>query len=134
MENVLNTIKDVDHNKLYIVFGCTGSRDRVKRPMMTSIALTNADFTFITSDDLHEEEFSQIVDDMLEGNELTNYKVIEDRKEAVNEAISLLGEKDILLILGKGHEEFIIIKDQKIPYNDRKAVMSIIESKECINN
>ena len=134
MENILNTIKEVEHNKLYIVFGCTGSRDRVKRPMMTSIALTNSDFTFITSDDLHEEEFSQIIDDMLEGNELSNYKVIEDRKSAVEEAISLLKEKDILLILGKGHEEFIIIKDQKIPYNDRKAVMSIIENKQCINS
>ena len=134
MENIINTIKEINHEHLYIVFGCTGSRDRVKRPIMTSLALTNSDFVYITSDDLHEEPFEQIVDDMLKDNELNNYVVIEDRKKAVNEAINKLNKNDILLILGKGHEEYIIIGNNKIPYNDRKAVLEIINNKEVVNS
>ena len=134
MENIINTIKEINHEHLYIVFGCTGSRDRVKRPIMTSLALTNSDFTYITSDDLHEESFEQIVDDMLKDNTLNNYVVIEDRKNAVTEAINKLNKNDILLILGKGHEEFIIIGNNKIPYNDRKAVLEIINEKQTVNS
>ena len=134
MENIINTIKEINHEHLYIVFGCTGSRDRVKRPIMTSLALTNSDFTYITSDDLHEESFEQIVDDMLKDNTLNNYVVIEDRKNAVTEAINKLNKNDILLILGKGHEEFIIIGNNKIQYNDRKAVLEIINEKQTVNS
>ena len=134
IENVFNTIKDIKHNKIYVVFGCTGSRDRKKRPMMTSFVLNFADLAFITSDDLHDEEFSQIVDDMLENNTKNNYIVIEDRYTAVKQALDKLESNDLLLILGKGHEEYIIIKDKKIPYNDRKAVNQIINEKELVSN
>ena len=99
---------------------------------MTSLALNEANFTFITSDDLHDEEFNDIIDDMLKDNTKTNYVVIEDRYKAVLEAMKRLKDNDLLLILGKGHEEFIIVKDKKIPYNDRKAVLQIMESNECI--
>lgn len=124
--NIINTIKEISHNKLYIVFGCTGDRDRTKRPIMTSLVLDNCDYAYITSDDLHDEEFEHIVGDMLEGNDKNNYKVIEDRYSAVKEAINSLDTNDLLLILGKGHEEFIIVKDKRIPYNDRKAVIEIV--------
>jgi len=134
MENIINTIKEINHEHLYIVFGCTGSRDRVKRPIMTSLALTQSDFVYITSDDLHEESFEQITNDMISGNTLNNYVVIEDRKKAVMDAINKLNKNDILLILGKGHEEFIIIGKDKIPYNDRKAVLEIINDKEVVNS
>ena len=134
MENIIKTIKEIEHEHLYIVFGCTGSRDRVKRPIMTSIALNSADFVYITSDDLHEETYDEIVNDMLKDNKLNNYVLIEDRKKAVTEAISKLNKNDILLILGKGHEEYIIIGKDKIPYNDRKAVLEILGQKETVNN
>ena len=101
---------------------------------MTSLALTQSDFVYITSDDLHEETFEQITSDMLKDNTLNNYVVIEDRKKAVNEAINKLNKNDILLILGKGHEEFIIKGKDKIPYNDRKAVLEIINNKEVVNS
>ena len=65
-----NTIKEINHEHLYIVFGCTGSRDRVKRPIMMQLALNNSDFTYVTSDDLHEETYQEIVDDMLKDNKL----------------------------------------------------------------
>ena len=128
IENIINTVKEINHNKLYIVFGCTGDRDRTKRPIMTSLVLSSCDYAYITSDDLHDEEFEHIVNDMLENNDKDNYTVIEDRYSAVKEAINNLDSNDLLLILGKGHEEFIIVKDKKIPYNDRKAVNEIINN------
>lgn len=134
MENIFDTIKELDYNKLYVVFGCTGSRDREKRPIMTSLALDMADFVYITSDDLHEESFQDIVKDMIKNVDKNNYSIIEDRFKAVSSAIENLKENDLLLILGKGHEEYIIVGNRKIPYNDRRAVLRIIEEKEYVNN
>lgn len=133
MENLFKAIKEINYNHLYIVFGCTGDRDRVKRPMMTSLALSQADYVYITSDDLHNEDFNQIISDMLEGNTKNNYIVIKDRAKAVLKAMSNLKEHDLLLILGKGHEEYIIVGNKKIPYNDHKEVLKIMETKEYIN-
>lgn len=134
LENIFNTVKDINYNHLYTVFGCTGSRDREKRPIMTSIVLSLSDYAVITSDDLHDEEFSDIILDMLENNVLNNYTVEEDRYKAVSLAMSKLEENDILLILGKGHEEYILVKDKKIPYNDREAVLKLLSNKEVVKN
>ncbi len=134
IKNLFNTIDELDYNNLYVVFGCTGDRDRTKRPIMTSLVLNKANYSYITSDDLHNEEFNHIVSDMLDGINKDNYIVIEDRYEACKKAIKRLKENDLLLILGKGHEEFIIVKDKKIPYNDRKAVNSIIINMETVSN
>ncbi len=134
LENIFNTVKDINYNHLYTVFGCTGSRDREKRPIMTSIVLSLSDYAIITSDDLHDEDFSDIILDMLENNVLNNYTVEEDRYKAVELAISKLDKNDILLILGKGHEEYILVKDKKIPYNDKEAVLKLLDIKEVVNN
>lgn len=132
MENIFSTINEISCNKKYVVFGCTGSRDREKRPIMTNLALNFADYSYITSDDLHEEEFKDIINDMLKGVEKENYTIIQDRKIAVTSAMKMLKSNDILLILGKGHEEYIIIKDKKIPYNDRQTVLDVISEEEKV--
>ena len=126
MENIYNTIKEVSNGNIYTVFGCTGSRDRLKRPIMMKIACSNSKFAIVTSDDLHDEEFSQIISDMLKNNKYMNFEVIQDRGKAILKGINLLNKGDILLILGKGHEDFIIIKDKKIPFNDKEEVNKII--------
>ena len=133
MENIINATKDINYNKLYIVFGCTGDRDRKKRPIMTDIALNAADYVYITSDDLHNESFNQIVDDMLEGISQDNYKIIEDRYSAIKESINKLDKNDLLLILGKGHEDFIIVGNKRIPHNDHKVVSEIMKGKEIVS-
>lgn len=127
MENVFNTVGELPHKRCYVVFGCTGSRDAKKRPIMMKLALSNADYVIVTSDDLHEEEFDDIVRDMLKGNEKGNYKVEKNRGVAIRLGIELLKENDLLLILGKGHEECIIVKNERIPFNDRKAVEQILK-------
>ena len=126
MTKIINTFKNIDHNNIYIVFGCTGSRDKTKRPIMLKLATDNSKFTIVTSDDLHEEKFTDIVNDMEYNITNTNYKIIENREEAIKEGISMLNHKDILLILGKGHEKYIIVGNNKIPFNDLDCVNKII--------
>ena len=82
----------------------------------------------ITDDDPHNEDEMQIVNDILEGNTFTNYEVCLDRKEAIKKGISLLEDKDILFILGKGHEEVIIKGKDRIPHNDREEVLKCLEN------
>ena len=127
MINIYDTITEIKKGNIYTVFGCTGDRDRTKRPIMMDIACTNSKVAIITSDDLHDEEFNHILDDILENNNKNNYMVIEDRGKAIEKGIDMLNNKDILLILGKGHEESIIVKDRKIPFNDKNVVESIIK-------
>ena len=133
MENIIKTVNEIKHNKTYIVFGCTGSRDRSKRPIMMQLALNNSTFVFVTSDDLHEEKFEDIVNDMLENNSQNHYLVEKDRGKAIKLAISKMNNEDILLILGKGHEEAIIVGNNRIPFNDKKEVLKLIQDKIEIN-
>lgn len=130
MKNVYDLVNEIKQGKIYTVFGCTGSRDRTKRPIMMNLATTNSNYSIITSDDLHDEEFDDIVKDMLKNNTNNNYEVIENRGLAIKKAVSLLKEKDILLILGKGHETSIIVKNENIPFNDREETEKIIKEME----
>ena len=129
MENIYNLVKEINKGNVYTVFGCTGDRDRTKRPIMMSLATNNSKYVILTSDDLHNEDFSRIVSDTTEGINNNNYEVIMDRGKAIEKAITLLKENDILLILGKGHEEFIILRDKKIPFNDKRHVEKILKEK-----
>lgn len=129
MENIINTVKKFTLGKLYIVFGCTGERDRTKRPIMTEIALSNSNYSIITNEDPYNEDPNQIVCDMLKENTKTNYEVILDRKLAIQKGIDLLEKNDTLLVLGKGHEQYININNKKVPFNDRKTVLEYIKNK-----
>ena len=122
MENIYNLVSEIKKGNIYTVFGCTGDRDRTKRPIMMRLATSNSKYVIFTSDDLHDEDFSRIVSDAIDGIENTNFEVIMNRGKAIEKGISLLKENDILLVLGKGHEEFIIMKDKKIPFNDKNII------------
>lgn len=125
VENIVNTIKQVTTGKIYVIFGCTGNRDKSKRPIMFNIVGSISDYFIITNDDPHDEDPMDIVKDMIT-DKYSNYEVCLDRKEAIKKGISLLKEEDSLLILGMGHQEYMIIKGEKIPYNDKKTVLEII--------
>lgn len=128
IENVINTVREVTKGNIYVVFGCTGDRDRTKRPIMLDIVTEKCKYAIVTNDDPHTEDPNQIVADMTRGITRDNYEVILDRKAAIIKGINLLNENDTLLILGKGHEEYMIIGKEKIPFNDRKVVMEYLES------
>ena len=122
MEKIISTIKVATTGDVYVVFGCTGSRDRIKRPIMAKLATDMCKYAIFTSDDLHEESFEQIIDDMTNGLHNSNFEVCKDRKKAIEKGIGFLNENDILLILGKGHEEVMIVGNEKIPFHDRTVV------------
>ena len=124
IEKVLNAVSTTGNK--YVVFGCTGDRDRLKRPIMGKLVSELSKYFIITDDDPHNEDEMQIVNDILKGNTFTNYEVCLDRKEAIKKGIDLLEENDILFILGKGHEEFIIKGKDRIPHNDKEEVLKII--------
>lgn len=111
----------------YVVFGCTGDRDRTKRPIMGKLVSKLSKYFIITDDDPHNEDEMQIVNDILKDNKFTNYEVCVDRKEAIKKGINLLKDNDLLFILGKGHEEFIIKGNERIPHNDKEEVLKCIK-------
>lgn len=133
VEKIINAAHEMTKGDIYTVFGCTGDRDRTKRPIMTELVTNLSTKAIITVDDLHNEDVNQIIDDMLKGLKNTNYEIELDRREAIKKGMALLKDNDILLILGKGHEEFIIVKDGKIPHNDLKAVKEIMEEENTSN-
>jgi len=125
---IIETTKEFIKGNIYIVFGCTGERDRLKRPLMTKIVSENAKHFIITSDDLYYEDFEQIKNDMILGLLNNNYEIIEDRKEAIKKGISYLKDDDALLILGKGHEEILKIREKRIPFNDKETVLTFLQT------
>lgn len=127
MEKTIEAARGITKGNIYTVFGCPGSRDRYKRPVMLHIALTNCAFNIITVDDLNNETAEEILHDMFEGNTLTNYEIELNRKEAIYKGISHLKDNDTLLIMGKGHEDFIKVGKDRIPHNDVQVVKEFLE-------
>ncbi|MDD3187295.1 MAG: UDP-N-acetylmuramoyl-L-alanyl-D-glutamate--2,6-diaminopimelate ligase [Bacilli bacterium] len=133
IQSLIDTVNLIKHNNTYVVFGCAGERDRSLRSVMANIIMKNATKLIITSDDPHEEELAQIVNDMLEKKVTNNYEICLDRSLAIKKGISLLNQNDLLLILGKGHEKHMIIGKEKIPFSDKEEVNKYIEKENNSN-
>lgn len=112
--------------KLISIFGCGGNRDKGKRPIMGEISTRVADLTIITSDNPRDENPSSIIEDIEEGVK-GRYKVIVDRKEAIEAGIKASKEGDVVVIAGKGHEDYQIIGDKTIPFSDREIAKKIMQ-------
>ena len=129
LKQALMALRDHGGDKLVCVFGCGGDRDKGKRPLMGEIAVEHADEVFITDDNPRSESPAQIVDDIMQGvSDTENVSVVHDRARAIHQAIAGAGAEDIVLIAGKGHESFQLIGQNKIPFNDRNQVASILRS------
>lgn len=124
-EKIFAAARSISNGNIYTVFGCTGDREREKRPVMTRLALEASRMCVITVDDIHGEDPEQIFADMLSGNEMDNYLICPDRREAIKKGMLMLETGDVLLILGKGHEQFIACDSGNIRHNDRQAVLEI---------
>ncbi len=125
LENVLQTIEEVrqDQQRLIVVCGCGGDRDKTKRPEMAAIATKYATMAIFTSDNPRTESAEAILDDMVQGVEgAKNWLRITDRREAIRTATMLAQPKDIILIAGKGHEDYQIIGTEKHHFDDREEV------------
>lgn len=127
LENILLTIRDFmkPTQRLVLLFGCGGDRDKSKRPLMGQIASRLADFVIITSDNSRSENTADIISDILAGvDEHCSYTVIENRREAIRYAIHTACTGDVILLAGKGHEEYEIMPDGTHPFSEREIVMS----------
>jgi len=113
--------------KLISVFGCGGERDRGKRPIMGKIATILSDFVVITSDNPRRENPDKIIDEIAKGVVRENYRIIPERSKAIEYAINLAGKNDIVLVAGKGHEDYQEIGTDKIPFNDKKFAEKILK-------
>jgi UDP-N-acetylmuramoyl-L-alanyl-D-glutamate--2,6-diaminopimelate ligase len=126
MEAVMESFKD---KEIIVVFGAGGDRDRSKRPLMGKVAQKYSNNIFITSDNPRFEDPDQIVEDILGGIQNQDEVVIElNRKKAIQDAINLSKtlENSVVLILGKGDEEYQIIYDKKVPLSDKKIVQNYL--------
>ncbi len=122
VEKVITAYNELKKGKVITIVGCGGDRDPIKRPIMGNIATSLSDYTILTSDNPRTEDPVKIMDDILKGVESTNYEVELDRKTAIKKGIEMLKPEDILLILGKGHEDYQIIGHTKIHLDDAEEV------------
>lgn len=126
LENILKTVAEIStkNEAITVVCGCGGERDKTKRPEMAQIAVKYSNRAIFTSDNPRSEEPEQILRDMEEGVAITDcYMKIADRDSAIKTAIMLSTPGDIIVVAGKGHEDYQIIGDTKLPFNDKERVI-----------
>lgn len=132
LKNVLDTIAQLrtGNEQLITVVGCGGNRDKAKRPVMATIATRLSDKVILTSDNPRDEDPVEIIKDMQTGVSPADYKktlVIVDREEAIKTACLLAGERDIILVAGKGHETYQEIKGVRQPFDDKEVLGKMLD-------
>lgn len=127
LKNVLMTLNTVKKGRVLVVFGCGGDRDKSKRPIMGNIAAQYADLAIITSDNPRTEDPEQIIREIKAGvrSDTMIYSMI-DRKEAIGYAMQLANKDDIILVAGKGHEDYQQIGDKRYAFSDQKTIMNAL--------
>lgn len=129
LRNVLATLKPLAEGRLIVVFGCGGDRDRAKRPRMGAVAQEFGDVVVVTSDNPRSEEPGAIIDEVLAGTQKSDQLYVEpDRKRAIEAACRLAAEGDVVLVAGKGHETYQVLKDTVVPFDDRAVVRDFVGS------
>ena len=123
VEKILTEVSKLPHNRIITMIGCGGDRDKYKRPIMGNIATTYSDYVIFTTDNPRDENPQKILEDITCKLYRKNYKIIVKRKKAIKKCIQKLKKNDILLLLGKGHEEYQIIKNKKLFFSDMKEVL-----------
>lgn len=128
LRKTMATVTNLKTGRVLLVFGCGGDRDKAKRPIMGGIASELADFTVVTSDNPRTEDPKAIIDEIVTGLKGKDFKVVEDRREAIAEIMGMAQPEDIVVVAGKGHEDYQIIGDTKYHFSDREVI------EECLSN
>ncbi len=122
VEKVISSVKELQHQKIITIIGCGGNRDKTKRPLMGKIACLNSDVVIFTNDNPRYEDPDDIINDIVP-LEMNNYLIEKNREKAIIKGIQMLNKNDILLVLGKGHETYQIIKGVKYDFDDKEIVL-----------
>ena len=131
LDNVLSTLRGICPGRLIVMFGCGGDRDKTKRPRMAQVCANLADIVIVTSDNPRTEDPSAIIDDIMVGftkADMRKVTIEPDRETAIGIAIKLARHDDIVLLAGKGHEDYQIIGKQKIHFDDREVAREYLRS------
>lgn len=134
LRSLLESIRDLKPERILLVFGAGGDRDKTKRPRMGEVAASLADLSFITSDNPRSEDPLSIIADIENGftrKGAKNYRTIPDRREAILQALAAARKGDYVLIAGKGHENYQIFKDKTVPFDDTEVVRSALRAMEA---
>jgi UDP-N-acetylmuramoyl-L-alanyl-D-glutamate--2,6-diaminopimelate ligase len=130
MEKSIQSVRMHFPNKsIVVLFGCGGDRDKTKRSVMGKISTTLADKVIITADNSRNEDITKIIADIVENIDSENYVIIYDRKEAIKFGVEQLDENEVLLILGKGHENYEIKNNRKIPFSEKEIICEALNDK-----
>ena len=122
VEKVIEAYKELKKNRIITIIGCGGKRDPIKRPIMGNIATKLSDYVIFTNDNPRTENPQKIMNDITKDNHNTNYEIIYDRKKAIIKGIKMMKKNDYLLVLGKGHENYQIIGNEKKHFDDSEII------------
>ncbi len=130
LERVIGTLKPLTPGRVIVVFGCGGDRDRGKRPLMGGVVERMADVMVVTSDNPRSEEPLAVIHDIVKGLQRPSQaEVVVDRREAIHHAVRLARTGDTLLIAGKGHEAYQVVKGKIFPFDDRTVAYEAIKAR-----
>lgn len=127
---LLESARELHPQRLITVFGCGGNRDKSKRPIMGDIAARHSDFVIVTSDNPRNEIPEDIIADIVAGIKGANFEVEADREKAIRRAISFAQAGDLIVIAGKGHEDYQIIGNEKRHFDDHEVARRLINERE----
>ena len=134
LEKALQSLKELDPRRIILVFGCGGERDDEKRAKMGAVASRISNYSIITSDNPRNEPPSDIIKDIVEGYKGDHYEVLEDRHEAIAQGVSYLAPGDILLIAGKGHEDYQLLGNERIEFDDRIIAGQMLNDRDHVRH
>ena len=130
LQRAFDTVRPFKQGRVFLVFGCGGQRDRTKRPLMGRTACEQADHVFLTNDNPRCEDPKQIFKDILAGMEgFTNYTIEPDRARAIERALAQARKDDIVIVAGKGHEDYQLVGTEKRHFSDQETVRAFLRSK-----
>jgi UDP-N-acetylmuramyl-tripeptide synthetase len=130
LKNLLETLRELGPRRVITVFGCGGDRDRTKRPLMGAVAARLSDVAIVTSDNPRSEPPEAILEEIQKGmgrNSRGERLAIVDRRDAIARALELAGPGDVVVVAGKGHETYQVIRDRTIPFDDRQVVRDLLK-------
>ncbi|MDQ6974677.1 MAG: cyanophycin synthetase, partial [Mariprofundaceae bacterium] len=128
LQACLQSARALTHHRLMLVFGCGGHRDVSKRADMGAVAGMFADQVWVTSDNPRDEDPESIINDILQGLNTPKVSVFVNRADAITDALKTMSKDDVLVIAGKGHENYMEIKGQRIPWHDATWVKQCLDS------
>jgi len=128
LKNIIQSLRRVSSNRIIVVFGCGGDRDKSKRPKMGRVVSELSDYAIITSDNPRSEDPLSIIEDIKRGIKKSNFSIIPERLDAIRESLALAKQGDIVLVAGKGHENYQVLADRTVHFDDKEAVKACLQS------